>query len=243
MSKAPITRVSGLSVTPSSTNKNNGLYAPQLTTTQITAIPAATLINGAILYNSTTNLYQGYQSGALVNFPTSPLAQGGNLVVQSSAADPAGGSSVAGEIYYNTGSTLFRVYQNAVWSSLYANITAATGVGLVPGNSPFSFPSGTSAAVEVAGNQVNGFIYYNTTTNLPRAYLNGAWTTLVASPLATTVTGVGLVAGSSPLVLPSGTAVAVEVAANQVNGFIYYNTTANTVRIYFNGGWSGLTVP
>lgn len=67
MPKPAITRVPNLAITPVSTNKNNGLYAPQLTTAQITAIPAAALANGGIVYNTTTNTFQGYQNGAWAN--------------------------------------------------------------------------------------------------------------------------------------------------------------------------------
>lgn len=239
MPKSPITRVNGgfQVVSNTTTNPNNGLFAPQLTTAQIAAIPAVALINGSVIYNLSTTQFNVYQNGGWAVMTTVPAA---TFIVPSAAVDPVG---AAGMIYYNTASNVFRVYQNATWSSLYANVTAATGVGLVAGDSPFSLPSGTAAAVEVAGNQVNGFAYYNTTTNLPRIYLNGAWSTIPATPAAATVSGVGLVAGSSPLLIPNGTSAAVEVAANQVNGFIYYNTTANTLRIYFNGGWSGITIP
>ena len=64
MPKPAITRVPNLAITPVSTNKNNGLYAPQLTTTQRDAIPATTLANGAIVYNTTTGQFQVYQNSA-----------------------------------------------------------------------------------------------------------------------------------------------------------------------------------
>ncbi len=67
MPKPAITRVPNLAITPVSTNKNNGLYAPQLTTAQITAIPAATAVNGGIVFNTTTNTFQGYQNGGWAN--------------------------------------------------------------------------------------------------------------------------------------------------------------------------------
>lgn len=131
MPKVAITRVTGLSVTPNTTttiSKNTGLYAPQLTPAQIAAIPAATLVNGAIVYNTTTNLYN--------------------------------------------------IYQNGAWFTLNSSPTTVSGIGLVAGNSPFLFPSGTAATVEVAANQVNGFMYYNTTANTIKARVNGAWVTV-----------------------------------------------------------------
>lgn len=52
-----------------------------------------------------------------------------------------------------------------------------TGVGLTSGI-PIGLPRGPRAAVEVAGNQVNGFLYYDTTNNIARKYNNGAWANL-----------------------------------------------------------------
>jgi len=128
MPKPAITRVPNLAITPVSTNKNNGLYAPQLTTAQRDAIPAATLVNGAIIYNTSINLFQSYQNGAWYTLTTSP--------------------------------------------------TTVTGVGLVAGSAPFILPSGTAAAVEVAANQVAGFMYYNTTANTVKLRTNAAWVTV-----------------------------------------------------------------
>lgn len=55
MPKPAITTFSSVAVKPSSTNKDNGLYAPQLTAAQIAAIPANTLVNGAIVYDTDDN--------------------------------------------------------------------------------------------------------------------------------------------------------------------------------------------
>jgi len=127
MSKPAITRVSNLAITPSSTNKNNGFYAPQLTAAQIAAIPAATLVNGAIIYNTTTNTFQNYINGA--------------------------------------------------WNNLNSSVATPTGVGLASGTA-FVLPSGTRIAVEVAANEINGFVYYDTTNTIPRTYINNGWANL-----------------------------------------------------------------
>jgi hypothetical protein len=63
-----VTRVSNLQVNPSSTNKNNGFYAPQLTTVKITTIPANTKVNGGIFYNTDTNTFQNITNSALATF-------------------------------------------------------------------------------------------------------------------------------------------------------------------------------
>jgi hypothetical protein len=128
MPKPAITTLSALSIVPSSTNNNNGFYAPQLTAAQITAIPATTLRNGAIVYNTTLNFFQ--------------------------------------------------VYVNGAWNFLNSGAAAGVaGVGLVAG-SPLVVPSGTANAVEVNANEVPGFMYYNTTTNTFKVRTNDDWLTI-----------------------------------------------------------------
>ncbi len=131
MPKPAITRVPNLAIAPVSSNKNNGLYAPQLTTAQRDAIPAATLANGAIIYNTSVNLFQSYQNGA--------------------------------------------------WYTLTMSPTTVTGVGLAAGSAPFILPSGAAAAVEVPANQVAGFMYYNTTVNTVKLRTNAAWVTVTVA--------------------------------------------------------------
>lgn len=228
MPKPAITRVPNLAITPVSTNKNNGLYAPQLTTAQITAIPAATAVNGGIVYNTSTNTFQVYQNAAWTNLTTgatnaliapnlttaarpNPASNGmiyydtttteftaylngawvalypttnllGNLVVPvvaNAGALPA--APAAGMIVYQTDIGAFKVYQNGAWAIMYNNTSAATGVGLTAGNNPFTLSSGTRAAVEVAGNQINGFMYYDTTNNVIRARVNALWVTVTVA--------------------------------------------------------------
>ena len=128
MPRSAITRINGgLQVAANTTNKNNGFYATQLTTVQRDAIPVATLVNGAIIYNTTTNTFQNYTNG--------------------------------------------------VWNNLNSSVATA-GVGLVAGSSPVILPSGASVAVEVAANEIAGFIYYNTTLNTFKARTNAGWVTV-----------------------------------------------------------------
>ena len=61
-------------------------------------------------------------------------------------------------------------------------------------SSPFSIPSGTRVAVEVAANQVNGFIYNDTTNNQVRGYINSQMDD--SFTVVTTATGVGLTNGA-----------------------------------------------
>jgi hypothetical protein len=72
MPKPAITTFSSLAVKASPTNKNNGLYAPQLTAAQIAAIPAETLVNGAIVYDADANLLRTFVNGALQEVSTGP---------------------------------------------------------------------------------------------------------------------------------------------------------------------------
>lgn len=137
-----------------------------------------------------------------------------------------------GTIIFNISVDKLQMFRNGIWESVTTNISTATGVGL--SSSPFSIPSGTRTAVEVGANQLNGFIYNDTTNNQIRGYINTQWMTLFT--VATIATGVGLTNGA-PFVFPSGPSTSVEVAANQVNGFAYYNTTASNLRIYDNGTW------
>jgi hypothetical protein len=70
MPKPAITTFSSLAVNQSPTNKDNGLYAPELTQEQIDAIPADTLRNGAIVYNITESSFEIYEDGDWENINT-----------------------------------------------------------------------------------------------------------------------------------------------------------------------------
>jgi len=141
-----------------------------------------------------------------------------------------------GTIIFNISVDKLQMFRNGVWESVTTNISTAAGAGL--SSSPFSIPSGTKGNVEVAANQENGFIYYDTTTKQARGRINDQWMTLFT--VATTATGAGLTNGA-PFVFPSGQASSVEVAANQVNGFTYYDTTSNTLKTRINGAWRTVT--
>ncbi len=153
------------------------LYAPVSDTASAPAVA-----NGVIYYDTDTNKLTTGVNGAYVSVYTSPLAQTGNLVMQSAAADPAGGSSVSGEVYYNTVSNVVRARINGVWNTVNTSLQTATGVGLTSGTA-FTLPAGTRAAVELAGNQVLGFTYYDTTNDVVRVWAGAvpAWKTVTAA--------------------------------------------------------------
>lgn len=140
-----------------------------------------------------------------------------------------------GTMIYNITSGLFQLFRNGQWENISTNITTATGVGLT--SSPFSIPSGPRLNVEVAANQVNGFIYNDTTNNDVRGYINTQWMTLFS--VGTGTAGVGLTNGA-PLIYPTGPRLNVEVAANQINGFTYFDSTNTVIRTY-KGAWQTIT--
>ncbi len=169
----PITRVSNLQIKSDPRNKEKGFYVDTITTVQRDAIPTKT--NGLIIFNSDTNTFQAYQNGGFVSLYTSPVAQDGNLVLQSLAADPAVG--VNGEMYYNTNFGVVRIRLADLWENLNASRQTATGVGITNGTA-LTLPSGNKSLVEVAGNQVPGFMYYENGGDGIRAWINGAWVTV-----------------------------------------------------------------
>lgn len=123
MSRTAITRINGglEIVSNPSTTSNNGFYAPQLSAAQRGAI---TVSDGAIIYNTTT--------------------------------------------------LLFEIHQNGEWSTL-TSASVDVGAGLDAGSPPVVIPSGPKDEVEVAANELNGFIYYDTTDTLLKARLNDVW--------------------------------------------------------------------
>ncbi len=154
------------------TGAATSLNAPILTTANAPAV-----VNGAIYYDSTTNHLTTGVNGAYVSVYTSPLAQSGNLLMQQAIADPAAPNSALGEIYYNTVSQVIRARVNGAWNTVNTSLQTATGIGLTPGSgSPFTLPQGTNAA-EAAGNQVLGFMFFNTETGFIRTW-DGAWKTV-----------------------------------------------------------------
>jgi len=140
-----------------------------------------------------------------------------------------------GTMIYNITTGLFQLFRNGQWENISTNITTATGVGLT--SSPFSIPSGPRASVEVAANQINGFIYNDTTNNDVRGYINTQWMTLFS--VGTGAAGIGLTNGA-PLIYPTGPRLNVEVAANQINGFTYFDSTNTVIRTY-KGAWQTIT--
>jgi len=201
MPKPAITRVSSMLVDTKYNDlnsHNNGFYAPQLTTAQIAAISTSTLQNGAIVYDTDNNVFKVYQNNAWATLATQPFS----VLKVPAVADQAGlpGAPVNGMIVYQTDIGAFKVYQTnatgAGWAIMYNNVSTATGAGLAAGDNPFTLPDAARVGVEVAGNQVNGFVYYDTTNNLLRGRVNTNWGTLQTNIANLNVGSATLAAGT-----------------------------------------------
>lgn len=81
-----------------------------------------------------------------------------------------------GGIIYNSNLRFFQVYQDNAWKNLNTSLNNASGAGL--NGAPLLIPTGAEADVEVAGNEVQGFIYYDTTNNVLKLRDNAAWKTI-----------------------------------------------------------------
>ena len=143
-----------------------------------------------------------------------------------------------------------------------SNITALSGLTITSDqttgtnnpNATFAFPNVTTTQRDKLENVtpyiVNnvtykvkpGTVIFNITTGFLQVFdfanNAGIWQNVVS--INTTATGAGLTNGA-PFVYPSGPSASVEVVANQVNGFAYYNTTGSNLRIYDNGTWVTVT--
>ena len=142
-----------------------------------------------------------------------------------------------------------------------SNITALSGLtinsdqttGTNNPNATFAFPSVTTSQRDLLQNVTSyvvnnvtykvkpGTVIFNITTGFLQIFdfVNnaGVWQNILS--VNTTATGAGLTNGT-PFVYPSGPKGNVEVAANQINGFTYFDTTNNLLRTYKNA-WQTIT--
>ena len=92
-------------------------------------------------------------------------------------------------------------------------------------------------------NNVDGTTFYNNTKDkyqgIRGANADGTKKVVDFYTIPTNAAGVGL--NGVPFILPSGANVSVEVAANEILGFMYYGSTSNSIRIYNNTGWKTIT--
>lgn len=136
-----------------------------------------------------------------------------------------------------------------------SNITALSGLTITSDqttgtnnpNATFAFPNVTTTQRDLLQNVtpyvVNnvtykvkpGTVIFNITTGFLQIFdfVNNVGIWQNALSINTTATGVGLTNGA-PFVYPSGPRGNVEVPANQVNGFTYFDVTNTVLRTYKN---------
>ena len=86
-----------------------------------------------------------------------------------------------GTMVFNITSNIFQIFINGVWQNVFSVNTTATGIGLT-NRAPFVYPSGQKENVEVAANQLNGFIYMQSDAgNALRIYQNNKWGTITVT--------------------------------------------------------------
>ena len=127
-------------------------------------VPAITRING----------------GLEVVAKSSATTNNGFYAPQLTTAQRNAITASEGAIIYNTDTFLFETYQNGEWWNLNSS-PAAIGVGLLPGSSAVQIPSGAAVDVEVGENELEGFMYYDTTSNTFKVRTNVAWLTVTAA--------------------------------------------------------------
>jgi hypothetical protein len=132
-------------------------------------------------------------------------------------------------------------------------ITSDQTTGTNNQGATFAFPSVTTSQRDLLQNVTSyvinnvtykvkpGTVIFNITTGFLQIFdfVNnaGVWQNILS--VNTTATGAGLTNGA-PFVYPSGPRDAVEVAANQVNGFTYFDVTNTVLRTYKNA-WQTIT--
>jgi len=91
-------------------------------------------------------------------------------------------------------------------------------------------------------NNVDGTTFYNNTNDryqgIRGANADGA-KKVVDFYTVSTLAGTGLT--GVPFVLPTAANTDAEVAENQILGFMYYNTTTNTIKMWNNAAWRTIT--
>lgn len=131
-----------------------------------------------------------------------------------------------GAMIFNITDNKWETYVNGSWKSIGDRAPVPPAPGL--NTEALVLPSGKKDEVEDIERD-NGFLYLDITNNQVRGYINGKWLTFYATQCE--VPGLGITNGS-PMIFPSGAQKDVEVIKNEIDGFIYYDTTNNRLRIF-----------
>lgn len=131
-----------------------------------------------------------------------------------------------GSMIYNITANEWQVFTGGKWLGLVSEkpITPAPGLN----TEAFVLPVGKQDEVENL-NRENGFMYLDITNNQVRGYINSEWITFYATQCE--APGLGITNGS-PMIFPSGAQKDVEVIKNEIDAFIYYDTTNSQLRIF-----------
>jgi hypothetical protein len=142
--------------------------------------------NGFIYYDTTYKEVRGYiDSVWMTLFTINTSATGVGLVNGATLAYPLGqrasvevsANETNGFIYYDQTHHQLRLYIDDQWMTLFSVAIDISGDGLNNG-APLVCSSGARDDVEVVANQTNGLIYYDTSNNVLRTRVNGAWHTI-----------------------------------------------------------------
>ena len=134
MSDTPITKLSGLDITTDANSKFNGLYVPQLTTTERNNISPEILRNGAIIYNTDNINFEVYEDNRwkTLSYVATELGKGedGKMKISSPAfvipSGPKGNvekveNQKEGFVYYDRTDKQLKIYANNAWRVITAN--------------------------------------------------------------------------------------------------------------------------
>jgi hypothetical protein len=240
MPRPPITTFSSVAVKEVSTNKNNGLYVPQLTTAQRDAIPIANLEKrGGIIYNTTDNVFQFFQDGNWINLNSS----GGNVVGPntSTANNIAVFDGTTGKIIKDSGVAITQVPEPIVEAlfalteennsipSLFSNdvineignlghikFVNDLGIIFVDGLMPVEFITNNIGDEEQVCSLFTGGLPSSSSSPSALLELQTSTGALLFSRLTQTEI--------NALILP-------------VVGMVVYNTTTNKLNVYTSTGW------
>ena len=117
--------------------------------------PAITRVSNLEITSSSTNKEKGFYTASLSTTQRDAITQ------------------TNGSLIFNSTTGTFQGLKGGAWNNINTSVSTATGEGL--NGTPFIYPSGARVDVEVAGNEVNGFAYYDTTNNIIRSYEDGEW--------------------------------------------------------------------
>jgi hypothetical protein len=235
MPKAPITTFSSVAVTPSSTNNENGLYVPQLTTAQRDAIPDPK--NGGIIYNLTTNTVETRVNGGWVD-----TGGNGNVVgptVPTAQNNIATYADTTGRVLEDTGISVRLVPPPT--APLLLELEVPTPVNEIGPVGFITFDSGKGSLNITNDAGLFGLSFFNNEI-APNDIQVGS---VFSGGLFESSTSVGalveLKSTDGALLLSRMTTTQRDALAQPTDGMLLYNKTTNQFDGRMGGGWAPIT--